>query len=165
MTNVPPPPPVWDAQPSAAAATRYGGFWIRVVAYLLDGVLLYVVGTVVGFVFGLVVGFVWHFVGVPATAQTIARIGGGILGLGLGILYFAVLESSERGATLGKRAVGLRVVTDQGQRLTFANAFGRYFAKIVSLLVLGIGFLMVAFTDRKRGLHDMMAGTLVIHNR
>jgi uncharacterized RDD family membrane protein YckC len=62
-------------------------------------------------------------------------------------------------------ALGLRVVTDQGQRLTFLNATGRYFAKFISALILGIGFLMVAFTDRKRGLHDMIAGTLVIKTR
>ena len=77
-------------------------------------------------------------------------------------LYEALLTSSERGATLGKMAVGLRVVTEQGERISFLRATGRYFAKYVSALILGIGFLMVAFTDRKRGLHDMIAGTLVI---
>jgi uncharacterized RDD family membrane protein YckC len=62
-------------------------------------------------------------------------------------------------------AVGLRVVTDQGNRLSFLNATGRFFAKFLSALLLGIGFLMVAFTDRKRGLHDIIASTLVIKNR
>jgi len=83
----------------------------------------------------------------------------------VGWLYFALMESSERGATVGKMAVGLRVVTDQGQRLTFLHATGRYFAKFISAIILGIGFLMVAFSDRKRGLHDMIAGTLVVKIR
>ena len=56
-------------------------------------------------------------------------------------------------------------MTDQGQRLSFLHATGRYFAKFISAIILGIGFLMIAFTDRKRGLHDMIAGTLVIKVR
>jgi uncharacterized RDD family membrane protein YckC len=62
-------------------------------------------------------------------------------------------------------ALGLRVVTSNGQRLSFMNATGRYFAKIISAIILGIGFLMIAFTDKKRGLHDMIASTLVIKVR
>ena len=83
----------------------------------------------------------------------------------IGWLYFALMESSERGATVGKMALGLRVVTSNGQRLSFMNATGRYFAKIISAIILGIGFLMIAFTDKKRGLHDMIASTLVIKVR
>ena len=80
-------------------------------------------------------------------------------------LYFAFFESSERGATVGKMAMGLRVVTSDGQRLSFMHATGRYFAKLLSALILFIGFIMIAFTDKKRGLHDMIAGTLVIKTR
>ena len=82
-----------------------------------------------------------------------------------GWLYFALMESSARGATLGKMALGLRVVTSDGQRLSFLHATGRYFAKILSAIILFIGFIMIAFTERKRGLHDMIAGTLVIKVR
>ena len=70
-----------------------------------------------------------------------------------------------RGATVGKMAVGLRVVTDQGERLDFVHATGRSFAKFVSAIILCIGFIMVAFTERKRGLHDMIASTLVVKVR
>jgi uncharacterized RDD family membrane protein YckC len=56
-------------------------------------------------------------------------------------------------------------VTEQGQRLSFANATGRYFAKFISAIILFVGFIMVAFTDRKRGLHDMIASTLVVKVR
>ena len=83
----------------------------------------------------------------------------------IGWLYFALMESSERGATLGKMALGLRAVTSTGQRLTFLNATGRYFAKILSAIILMIGFIMIGFTDKKRCLHDMIAGTLVIKVR
>ena len=62
-------------------------------------------------------------------------------------------------------AMGLRVVTSQGQRLSFMNATGRYFAKFISAIILGIGFIMIAFTDKKRGLHDIIADTLVIKTR
>jgi uncharacterized RDD family membrane protein YckC len=153
----PPPPPVWDAQPIGASAVAYGGFWIRVLAYVIDGILLGIAGGIIGRLFGPVVP--------EMTFDQVffsPRTG---LSLIVGWLYFALLESSERGATVGKMALGLRVVTSRGERLTFLNATGRYFAKFLSALILGIGFLMVAFTDRKRGLHDMIADTLVIKTR
>ena len=166
MSNIPnsgpaaPPPPVWNAQPAGpGAATGYGGFWLRVVAYVIDVILLGVVSSVVG----MVVGTGAMMSGTdPANPAYWGTQG---ISFVIGLLYFALLESSERGATLGKMAVGLRVVTDQGQRLSLANAIGRYLAKIVSAIILGIGFLMVAFTERKRGLHDMIAGTLVVKIR
>ena len=58
-----------------------------------------------------------------------------------------------------------RVVTGDGKRLSFLNATGRYFAKILSALIFCIGYIMVGFTERKRGLHDMIANTLVIKTR
>lgn len=152
----PPPPPVWDARPVGLDHATYGGFWIRFVAYLIDAILL-----------GLVGGVLWSIFGVPLeetdwdsydpTINAISFV--------IGWLYFALLESSERGATIGKMAMGLRVVTSDGQRLTFMNATGRYFAKILSAIILCIGFIMIAFTDKKRGLHDIIAGTLVIKVR
>lgn len=158
MTNAP-PPPVWDAAPPPGTGTTsvgYGGFWIRVVAYILDGILLSIASGIVGLVTG---------VSVYATDFAHFNYATNIGSLVIGWLYFALMESSARGATVGKMAVGLRVVTDQGQRLSFANATGRYFAKFVSAIILFIGFIMVAFTERKRGLHDMIAGTLVVKVR
>jgi uncharacterized RDD family membrane protein YckC len=80
-------------------------------------------------------------------------------------LYSALMESSSWQATLGKRALGLRVTDEHGERMSFAHATGRYFSKLLSAMTLGIGYLMVAFTDRKRGLHDMIANTLVVQSR
>ncbi|MGZ5906901.1 MAG: RDD family protein [Reyranella sp.] len=151
-----PPPPVWDARPVGPEHVAYGGFWIRVVAYIIDGILLTIVCGVVDRLLGInILATDWdHY-------DPLANV----ISLVIGWLYFALLESSERGAIVGKMVMGLRVVTSDGQRLSFMNATGRYFAKILSAIILCIGFIMVAFTDKKRGLHDIIAGTLVIKTR
>ena len=147
----PPPPPVWNAQPAGQGQVAYGGFWIRLVAYII--VLSVVVG-VLASIMGLNIFDLESEASYDPTLNLISAV--------ISWLYFALMESSERGATLGKMALGLRVVSNDGQRLSFLNATGRYFAKILSAMILCIGFLMIAFTDRKRGLHDMIASTLVV---
>jgi len=77
--------------------------------------------------------------------------------------YFAGLESMA-GATLGKMVLGLSVTDEQGNNISFLRATGRYFAKIISALILCIGYIMVAWDGRKQGLHDKIAGTLVVKN-
>jgi uncharacterized RDD family membrane protein YckC/Tfp pilus assembly major pilin PilA len=133
----------------------YAGFWVRFGAVILDTIILYivaiVVGGIIGFAFALMGGIRW----VGAGASIV-----GILGA---FLYFTLMESSERGATLGKRAFKLRVVTVEGhERIGFGRAVGRYFARFVSILVLYIGYLMQPFTRRKQALHDMICGTAVV---
>jgi uncharacterized RDD family membrane protein YckC len=80
-------------------------------------------------------------------------------------LYWAIMESSSRQATLGKMALGIVVTDLEGHRISFGKATGRYFGKLISLLILLIGFIMIAFTDKKQGLHDMMAGCVVVVKR
>lgn len=163
MTNAP-PPPVWDARPPAVAPRGYGGFWLRAVAYLVDGILLNIAFGVLTIVTGI--SLVPTSFSEMDSADALASMGTLQLVSLVGTwLYFALMESSARGATVGKMVVGLRVVTDQGNRLSFLNATGRFFAKFISTIFLCIGFIMVAFTDRKRGLHDMIAGTLVVTAR
>ncbi len=163
MTSVPPPQPVWNAQPASPDTIAYGGFWIRVVAYLIDAIVLNIAFWIIGAVAGIDV-VPTHLEEDPSAAMAaMSRVQ--LVAIVVSWLYFALMESSPRGATIGKMAVGLRVVTDQGNRLSFLNATGRFFAKFISAIILCIGFLMVAFTDRKRGLHDMIAGTLVIKAR
>ena len=117
-----PPPPVWDARPAGASQVAYGGFWIRLVAYIIDAILIsFVMGAV-----GAVAGFNFFSTDMESYSSS-----ANFVSLLIAWLYFALLESSERGATVGKMAMGLRVVTDQGQRLSFLNATGRYFAKII----------------------------------
>jgi uncharacterized RDD family membrane protein YckC/Tfp pilus assembly major pilin PilA len=77
------------------------------------------------------------------------------------MLYFALMESSAHQGTIGKRALGIKVTDDNGQRLSFPHALGRWFAAALSY-PLYIGFLMAGFTERKRALHDMVASTLVV---
>ena len=78
-------------------------------------------------------------------------------------VYYAVFESSKKQATLGKLAVGIVVTDLHGNRIGFGRASGRYFGKFISAMIIGIGYLMAAFTKRKQGLHDMMAGCLVVN--
>jgi uncharacterized RDD family membrane protein YckC len=77
-------------------------------------------------------------------------------------LYEAFMLSSEWQATVGKRAMDIIVTDVNGQRITFARASARHFSKYISAFILGIGFLMAAFTAKKQALHDMIAETLVI---
>ena len=164
MSPVPPPQPVWNAQPAAPADVAYGGFCIRVVAYLIDGILLNIVFGIIGAIVGVSM--------IPVDPTNTDPMAGmehmgrfQLVALVVTWLYFALMESSPRGATVGKMVLGLRVVDEQGNRISFARATGRFFAKFISTIILMIGYLMVAFTERKRGLHDMIAGTLVIKNR
>lgn len=77
-------------------------------------------------------------------------------------LYYALCESSSWQGTVGKKVCGLRVTDMNGSQINFGKATGRHFGKILSGLILGIGFIMIAFTEQKQGLHDIMAGTLVL---
>ena len=85
-----------------------------------------------------------------------------LLYLLIGWLYYAVQESSEKQATIGKRALSIKVTDFNGNRLTFGNATGRFFGKLVSGMIYGIGFLMAAFTKQRQALHDKMANTFVV---
>jgi uncharacterized RDD family membrane protein YckC len=132
---------------AAAPAVQYGGFWIRFVAALIDGVVL-----------GVISGIVGALLGRGAAGQGLSSL----LGLAVGWLYEAYLESSERQATLGKMALGLKVTDETGNRISFARATGRHFAKYISAIPLLLGFIWAAFDSRKQGWHDKLAGTLVV---
>jgi uncharacterized RDD family membrane protein YckC len=125
----------------APSAQQYAGFWTRLAAWVIDIVIVYAVsGLVIAGTFGI-----------------------GILAVFLlPWVYEAWLLSSDWQATVGKRALGMRVIDLQGRRITFARASGRHFAKYISAFLLGIGFIMAAFTSKKQALHDMLAETLVI---
>lgn len=80
----------------------------------------------------------------------------------IGWVYYAPMESSTEQATLGRMAVGIIVTDLSGNRISFRRASARYFASILPLPTLGIGYFMAAWTEKKQTLHDMIAGTLVI---
>jgi uncharacterized RDD family membrane protein YckC len=77
-------------------------------------------------------------------------------------LYYALMESSSKQATLGKLALGIVVTDLGGNRVSFGRATGRYFGKIVSGMIMCIGYIMAGFTERKQALHDIMASCLVV---
>ena len=98
--------------------------------------------------------------------------GAGMRGSSLGLLNFLIwllyavgFIASNLQATPGKLLVGVKVTDEAGGRVSVLRALGRELSKIISALILMIGYIMVAFTDRKRGLHDMIAGTQVIYRR
>lgn len=140
----------------------YAGFWKRVAASVIDSFVLLVVIAILAMVMG-VAGAISGLGGGGASAGTMATVALFYLFEIFGIaLYFAMMHASGLQATLGKLAVGIKVTDDGGQRISFWRGVGRYFAYLLSSLVLGIGYLMAAFTDRKRGLHDMICSTLVV---
>ena len=145
--------PISMATPIPPAEPIYAGFWIRAVAFIFDAVIL-----------GVVVVFIWFLLAPDAAAP-----GSGNLFLAatavaaLKILYFAGLWASPMHATFGQKIFGLRVIRDMDDPdVSFSRAIGRLLAMVLSTLTLGIGYIMAAFTERKRALHDMLAGTCVV---
>jgi uncharacterized RDD family membrane protein YckC len=136
---------------------NYAGFWKRFAASLIDLIITMIGGAIIGFFFGITM--VAGGTDDPDVLESL----GNILGFFLGWLYYSVMESSPTQGTLGKMALGIKVTDLSGDRVSFGKATGRYFGKIISVLILFIGFIMVAFTEKKQGLHDIMAGCLVVN--
>ena len=148
---------------TAAAQVRYAGFWRRLVAFVIDTLTVFLVLVPVALFHGIVFGIVG---GVLSLSEEVVDSVWDPIGVGVGIvvtwLYFAVLESSEWQATCGKRALGLVVTDLAGQRIGFVRATIRHFAKILSSVFAGAGFLLIAGTSQKQALHDGIAKTLVV---
>ena len=164
-------------QTTAAALEDHAGFWKRVAAYILDAIVLYIPQVLIEKAFGgdaakaalkqasldavgnpdAMMAANMHYYSTMWPAMLLIVV--------LGVLYFTVCESSAWQGTLGKLALGIRVTDLEGRRISFPRALGRYFAKFLSAIILGVGFLMVAWTQRKQGLHDMVCGTLVLNGR
>lgn len=134
---------------------EYAGFWKRFLSSIIDAIIVNILGLVIGFMFGFMYGL---------TLGTAEGVEGPsfIMGLLISWIYYAGLESSPRQATYGKSAIGIIVTDLNGNRISFGKATARYFAKIISALLLLIGFLMIGFTEKKQGLHDIIAGCYVI---
>jgi len=153
--------PSYAAVPGAQA--RYGGFWIRVLAAIIDAIIMRVVVAPIHIILGGL-GLAGVMSGVPFHPFGLAILGGGLTLIALvagSWLYEALMESSSYQATLGKMIFGMKVTDLNGNRISFERATARHFAKYLSAMVLGIGYIMVGFTERKQGLHDLLAGTLV----
>lgn len=120
----------------------YAGFWMRFLAAIADGIVLGAINFPIGFL-----------VDDLATAFLLQTTVGAIY-----TLFFWITK----GATPGKMALSMQIVMEDGQPLTGGAAVLRYIGYYVNVLTLGIGYLMIAFTREKRGLHDYIAGTVVV---
>jgi uncharacterized RDD family membrane protein YckC len=165
-----PPPPAWPDRQQVVIADigPPGGCWIRFVAYLLDAFIMTIAAVVVVGIFIAVILLVDESIDDSKDSPVII---GSVIVMVLALLvinwlYEALMTSSPRGATLGKQALGLRIVRADGAQLSFGRATARHFLKIMitPLVPFAIGYLMAAFTARKRALHDVLADTLVIRS-
>ena len=146
-----------------AEPVSYGGFWRRFLAMFIDNIILDLVCCLMGMGLGVLLAVSFpNMANTGKAFEAMSNLLGSLLGMVACWLYFALLDSSEKQATLGKLICGLQVTDTHGQRLTFGRASGRFFGKYISCLTCFIGYIMAAFTERKQALHDIMAGTLVI---
>jgi uncharacterized RDD family membrane protein YckC/Tfp pilus assembly major pilin PilA len=141
-----------DVPGAADDRAAYAGFWRRVAAFAIDYVLALLGSAVLG-----------------AVAQITGLVGDSPQQLSLAVLaayflYYTLLESSRLQATIGKRALGLKVTDRHGERIGFARAAVRFVTKILSTLTLCLGFLLIVVTRRRQALHDLVAGTVVAHD-
>jgi uncharacterized RDD family membrane protein YckC len=152
---------------------EYAGFWRRFAAYIVDFLVLSIPLAAVAFVVpgdllsecGSYVetvtdqdGLVSETTGYRCETTWLADL----ITIVIIWFYFALLESSKRQATLGKMMIGAIVTDLDGNRISLGRAMGRNLGKIVSWIIIAIGFMMAGFTKRKQALHDIMAGCLVI---
>ena len=163
---------------AVAAGRHYGGFWIRFLARLIDGIILGVINAIVRIPLMLMFGI--GTMGLGGMGRGGLGIGRGgmifgpammgvlgistLIGLALGAAY-EVYFLSNRGATPGKMALGLRVIRADGGPITPMLALGRHFAMWISAFILMIGYIMAAFDPEKRALHDRICETRVIYSR
>ena len=146
------------AEPQA----RKAGFWIRLAAWVVDLACLFLV-TIALALAALITIYLGGQVGGEINDQvmTLAGYSSAAIVMLSGVVYFTIFVGS-CGQTPGKMLFRLKVVRADGQEMTYDRALLRSLCWILSLLLFGIGFLMIACTRQKRGLHDMLAGTSVI---
>lgn len=139
------------------------GFWLRFAALIIDGIVL----RVLSYILTALVGFSLQS---AIDSQTAQYNWGLLVGLMLGgdfiinTVYFTLMEGSPWQATLGKRALNLKVTDARGEPITYGKALLRNLMKAVSTFIVFLGFIMAAFTEKKQALHDLIAGTHVVKN-
>lgn len=130
-----------QTSPSSAAQSPvfvYSGFWRRFLAMVIDGFITMIPALILGYM-------------IPYA--------GGVL---VALIYKPIFEASPLRATPGKAVLGMQVLSEEGQTLTLKQSYIRYFASIISGLILFIGYLMNLITEKKQTLHDMIAQTIVV---
>ncbi len=140
---------------AVALSVQFGGFWIRFAAKFLDWIVLWIVNMTISFVLSMFIGM---GNGEPNATLAFLSI---VLPLVVNIAYVTWFLGTYA-ATPGKMACGLKVITADGGRVSYARAFGRFFGEWLSSMILGIGYIIAAFDDEKRTLHDRVCNTRVI---
>lgn len=156
MENIP------DYEPQQFGKVRYAGFSVRLIAYLVDTIVM----SFVCFGVMMILGpsfLTSNYFNSPEDYDLSSIFRLEVILIIINWLYFALMESSVNQATLGKLALGIKVTDLNGNRISFARATGRFFAKIISGLILFIGYLMVIWDPNKQALHDKLANTFVVH--
>ncbi|MFA8344441.1 MAG: RDD family protein [Rhodothermaceae bacterium] len=162
---------------------RYAGFWVRALAFILDHLILGFVKTILFIPLTVFLNLSFMLPGTNEDSYfavynsvqyedpslfIVAFIFSVMIFFVINSLiewlYFAFFESSNNMATPGKMILGLKVTDFEGKRISFGKATGRYFAKFLSSMILAIGYIMAAFTERKQALHDILANCFVIYN-
>lgn len=132
----------------SAGNIEYAGFWMRFSASIWDGLILGIPMTIIMFLLGMI----GATIGVPSIQY-------------LGVLVYVVVYvymEGVLGGTPGKSLVGISIRNEKGEFIGIPMAILRYIGRILSVLILGIGYLMIAFDNRKQGLHDKIAGSFVV---
>lgn len=152
---------------------NYAGFWLRFVAFIIDAII---VGSVQALLIVPILGVMGlSIAGMDTSVQPtpeemmpyfMALMSGlmmtMIISFFISLVYFSLMESSKNQATVGKMVLGLKVTDMDGNQLNMGKAFLRNLGKILSQMIMYIGYIMAGFTDKKQALHDMIAGTLVV---
>ena len=132
-------------------STKFGGFWIRFAAFIIDYALINLILLPL------------HIL--DLLNQPVLLFYSAFFSFVSYWLYYAILHSSKWQATVGKMITGVIVVDKNGSRISFARATGRYFAEFLSAIFLAIGYMMAGWTPRKQALHDILAETYVIYGK
>jgi uncharacterized RDD family membrane protein YckC len=156
-----------------AGPRHYGGFWMRFLAVIIDAIIIGVVSAMIRIPLGLVgLGVGLNLGRNPDPNQVLAAMPALMSLIGLSFLIqfalsltYEVYFLTTKGATPGKMALGLKLIRADGGPISAGLAVGRYFAKILSVLTLWIGFIIAGFDREKRALHDHICGTRVVYTR
>jgi uncharacterized RDD family membrane protein YckC len=131
--------------------------WSRIGGAIVDLIIVFSIAAALMFVWGVVSGLNQEMV-----TDEVWKGRGFLLGLMVDCLITVVTMSGAKQSTFGQRAVGIRTVRIDGQKITYGTAFVRYFVSIISSVMLKLGFAIAIFTKNRRTLHDLAAGTIVV---
>lgn len=157
-------------QPESIKVT-YAGFWWRFLAHIIDNIIISFASSIfilpIFGIFGISLFSMqrsgYDFEDPEILIPLVMMYSSvGLISFVVQWLYYALMESSKTQGTVGKLVLKIKVTDYDGNRITFARATGRYFGKILSSMILLIGYIMAGLTERKQALHDMLASCYVM---